>query len=121
VRKAGNLYQRLKALDPDEFEWQSITVEQELKDQCCGLGDVAEIVAFMEDHTQIDFGSPGPLTHFIETFHGKGYETIIVESVERHPTHHTLWLLRRVINSTCSVTERGKFEALHAAAEKFLD
>jgi len=39
-----------------------------------------------EEHSAIDFGTPGPLVHFMERFYGKGYEEKLIESVRRKPT-----------------------------------
>src|SRR4051794_39753514 len=61
---------------------------------------VEPILRFMEDHPDLDYGMPGPLVHFAERFHRKGYESKLVESVERKPTSHTLWMLNRLTNGT---------------------
>lgn len=52
----------------------------------------------METHPAADFGTPGPLVHFLETFYGRGYEEKLVESLARRPTNHTVWMLNRIIN-----------------------
>lgn len=65
-----------------------------------GLEVVEPTLRFIEDHASIDYGSPGPLTHFIERFHGRGYDEALLASVRRSPTAHTVWLLNRLINGT---------------------
>ena len=52
----------------------------------------------MERHPLTDFGSPGPIVHFVETFYKKGYEEELVNSIKRKPTLHTIWMLNRIIN-----------------------
>jgi hypothetical protein len=59
---------------------------------------VEPVLKLMEEHEDIDFGTPGPLVHFVETFFRQGYETKLVESLRRRPTDHTLWMLNRMIN-----------------------
>jgi len=53
---------------------------------------------FMEEHPEIDYGTPGPLVHFLERFYKKGYEEQLVLSIRRKPTCHTIWMLNRLIN-----------------------
>jgi hypothetical protein len=54
-----------------------------------GLEAVEPILQFMEDHEELDYGMPGPLSHFIEKFYRKGYEPKLLQSVKRKPTEHT--------------------------------
>ena len=63
-----------------------------------GAEAVDDVLAFMEQHPDIDFGAPGPLAHFIERFYGSDYKTALLASLVRKPTQHTVWLLNRVIN-----------------------
>src|SRR5258705_4495517 len=67
-----------------------------------GLEAVEPILRFMETHPHLDYGPPGPLTHFIERFHGNGYDEQLLASVERQPTPHTIWMLNRLINGATS-------------------
>ena len=62
------------------------------------LEAVESILELMEQNPNIDFGSPGPLVHFVEQFYGKGYEEKLVQSIQRLPTTHTVWMLNRIIN-----------------------
>ncbi len=41
---------------------------------------------------------PGPLVHFLEAFY-PAYSDALAESIERIPTVHTLWMVRRILNS----------------------
>ncbi len=84
----------------DFFEEDSAKLVENWRDAGVGLEAVDSILAFMENNPEIDYGPPGPLVHFIEQFHGKGYERHLVESVTRTPTPHTVWMLNRVINGT---------------------
>jgi len=56
------------------------------------------ILRFMEQNPSFDFGSPGPLVHFVETFFRRGYEQKLTESINRKPTPHTVSMLNRMIN-----------------------
>ena len=61
---------------------------------------INEFLYIYEEYPNFDFGVPGTLTHFLETFYKKGYEERLIESIRRTPTKHTLWMLNRIINGT---------------------
>jgi hypothetical protein len=62
------------------------------------LERVQEVLQFMEENPTVDFGAPGALTVFVEQFHGRGYEPLLIASIRRKPTPHTLSMLNRLIN-----------------------
>jgi hypothetical protein len=84
----------------DDFSARSAELTDEWSAAGAGVQSVEPILRFMEDHPAIDFGTPGPLVHFVEVFFGHDYEQRLVESIQRTPTPHTLWMLNRVINGT---------------------
>jgi hypothetical protein len=88
-----------------------------------GIEAVEPILRFMEDHSSINYGQPGPLVHFVERFYGQGYEGKLLESVQRQPTVHLLWMLNRVINGTTDKVARRRFVAAmeRAAIDSRLD
>ena len=86
------------------------------KEEGAELGHVRAILQFMEEHPSVDFGTPGPLVHFVERFFGKGYEEELLASISRHPTAHTAWMLNRIINGTRNDLKRVELiEFLHQA------
>lgn len=56
------------------------------------------ILHFMEENPKIDYGMPGPLVHFMEKKYKKGYEKLLLKSIKRKPTEHTVWMLNRILN-----------------------
>ena len=66
---------------------------------------VEPILRLMENNPSADFGSPGSLTHFIEKYYGKGYEKLLLESLNRKPTMFTIWLAQRLLNSPTTDAE----------------
>lgn len=60
---------------------------------------VAPILDFISNHPEVDFGSPGELVHFVEKFYHKGYEDLLLESVQKNPTVHNIWMLHRCYNA----------------------
>ena len=55
---------------------------------------VEPIFRLIERSPDIDFGGPGPLGAFMESFCNEGYEEQLIESVQRKPTEYTLHLLQ---------------------------
>jgi len=60
---------------------------------------IEHILSVMEKNPNVDYGMPGPLVHFVEQFFRNGYEEKLIESLNRAPTLHTLWMLNRILNS----------------------
>ena len=54
----------------------------------------------LENNLEIDYGMPGPIVHFMEMFYERGYEELLLESVKRKPTSHTIWMLNRIMNKS---------------------
>lgn len=63
----------------------------------------------MEAHEEVDFGVPGALVHLLERFYCRGYEGLLLESIGRKPTSHTVWMLNRLINGSRNSEERVKY------------
>lgn len=74
-----------------------------------GVDAVEPILQFMEKHPDWDYGMPGSLVHFMETFYKAGYEDELLGSVERRPIMHTTWMLNRVINGESDLARRRVF------------
>lgn len=83
------------ALGTSTFESVAEDATNQIQDS---LEAVELILRMMERHEDADFGMPGPLVHFVEGFFRRGYEQLLAESVRRHPTPHTLWMMNRLIN-----------------------
>jgi hypothetical protein len=82
-----------------------------------GREAVDPILRFMESHPELDYGMPGGLVHFVERFHRRGYEQLLLPSIARRPTSHTLWMLNRLINGTHDAeTRRSYVQAMRSAA-----
>ena len=92
------------------------------------------ILHFMEENPKIDYGMPGPIVHFMEKKYKKGYEKLLLESIKRKPTEHTVWMLNRILNDV-NLEERNVYmdvlkaivkdskydEELRSLAKEFLE
>jgi hypothetical protein len=104
--KDHSISEELNRIADDDFAARSgELVDEWIKDDV-GLEAVMQILHFMESHPSIDYGMPGGLVHFMERFYREGYEQRLLESVERAPTFHTVWMLNRLINGARSDKEK---------------
>jgi hypothetical protein len=80
--------------------------------------DIVEpILLFVEAHAELDYGGPGSIVHYLETFSGSGYEEQLVASLKRKPTPLTVLMLNRWINGARSKEERAQLLAFLADAK----
>lgn len=120
------------AVGTDDFEF--IMEENIMKLEADGVGieAVTPLLELMERHPMDDFGMPGAIVDFVERFYKNGYEELLIESVKKRPTIHTVWMLNRVMNGSENkndyleimkeVTERSDVEeAIKSSASKFMD
>ena len=84
--------------DQDEFVITTNEICDELEIMENSLDAIEPILELVERSPEIDYGCPGPLAHFMETYYKKGYEELLLSSIERKPTEYTLYLLHRLIN-----------------------
>lgn len=89
----------------DDLVYQLYRLTERWENDRKGFEAVELILRFMESHPDLDYGSPGPLIHFVEAF-SDGYEEKLIESVKRHPIPHTIWMLNGAINGKKELHER---------------
>ena len=76
------------------------------------------VILFIEENPDTEFGEPGALVHFAESYYKNGYEELLVKSIQRRPTRHSLWMLNRMINDL-SNPDRDSYIALMRTAAGF--
>lgn len=76
------------------------------------VSDVTTILEFMEQHPAWEFGKPGAFVRFAEKFYRKGYEKRLIDSINRRPVFHTLWMLNRVVNGEKDAVRKATYVAL---------
>ncbi|WP_405397825.1 hypothetical protein [Maribacter sp. Asnod2-G09] len=89
--------------DEDDFVGLQYDVVDQLEEHNIGFEIITDVLELMETNPLVEFGSPGPLTHFIESFYNhnqKEYEKLLETSINKKTSVHTLWLLNRVINGS---------------------
>lgn len=98
----NSIIQKMEAgmQDNEDFENVMMDCMEEIEENYNQLDSVQPLLRLMERHPLTDFGSPGPIVHFVERFYKKGYEKELLLSLKRMPTLHTVWMLNRLINGT---------------------
>lgn len=85
-------------IDKDNFIEVMDDCIQNIEESNIGIEAVEPLLQLMERHPLSDFGTPGSIVHFVEKFYKKGYEQLLISSVKRRPTMHTVWMLNRIKN-----------------------
>jgi hypothetical protein len=83
-----------------------------------GIAAVGILLRLLETNPEVEWGSPGPVVHAVEKFFRKGYEPLLLESVARAPTSHTLWMVNRVANGVDSGLREQFLAAMRAAESR---
>ncbi|HBI85207.1 MAG TPA: hypothetical protein DDX71_02805 [Ruminococcus sp.] len=93
------LLEQLESLiGSDDFEYESAAIIGKLKEEGAGLETVGKLFGIIERHPLDDFGNPGEIAYFIEDFY-PDYLPALIDSVNRTPALHTLWMLNRCVNA----------------------
>ena len=98
----NSIIQKMEAEMQDNEDFENVMMDcmEEIEENYNQLDSVQPLLRLMERHPLTDFGSPGPIVHFVERFYKKGYEEELLLSLKRMPTLHTVWMLNRLINGT---------------------
>lgn len=83
----------------DDFEDVQEKCIFEIEKENPGISAVEPLLLFMERHPLNDFGMPGAIVHYAEQFYKNGYEDLLIASVTRRPTLHTVWMVNRIKNA----------------------
>lgn len=102
----------------DDFITTSYALCEELEEADPTGQSIEPLLRLIENHPHADLGAPGPIVHFVEEFYGRGYESLLVESVRRCPVPHTLWMLNRIINGVAEPVKAEFVKELQAVAER---
>ena len=81
----------------DYFVYDMEEKMDEIEQNGAGFEIITKLFQIMERHPLYDFGAPGAMVHFIEKFFPE-YIPELIESLNRKPTLHTVWMLNRCIN-----------------------
>ena len=96
-KKMKYLEELNEAIKKEDFSMTFLILEK-IKNEENPMDYLADLFVFMENNPNIDYGMPGPIVHFMESYYKKGYEDELLKSVKRKPTQHTVWMLNRILN-----------------------
>ena len=71
---------------------------------------VEPLIRIIQENPTFDFGIPGVIVHFLEKYDEEKYDKILVESVMKHPTEHTIFMMNRIINGSSDEKKREYIE-----------
>ena len=88
----------------DYFQYDMEEKMELIKQNGAGIETVTPILEIMERHPLEDFGMPGAMVHFAEGF-GEEYKPLLINSLKKRPSMHTVWMLNRCINGSANKDE----------------
>ncbi len=88
----------------DDFEFESENIIEKLTEEGAGFEIINQLFSIMERHPLDDFGIPGAIVHFIEQYY-PDFLPLLISSLKRTPTLHTVWMLNRCINGSSDKEE----------------
>ena len=82
----------------NETYYLSDEIKQALLQYSNPVEFVEPILEIIGTNPNVDFGMPGDLVRFVESFYKKGYEELLISSVRKNPTAHNIWMVHRCFN-----------------------
>ena len=98
--------------------YQTNEVIEKIKQEGNAFEYLPFIFSVMETNPELDYGMPGPVVHFMESYYKKGYEEVLLRSVQNIPTSHTIWMLNRVINDPKLSNREMYIEVLKSSLDR---
>ena len=80
------------------WDYEDNIVKQLLKDYSADEM-LVPVFQLMEKYPLIDWGMPGAFVHLLESANYSLYSQCLIESLNRQPTMHTVWMLNRQLNA----------------------
>lgn len=97
------IHQIMERLQKNIKPYEEYVVDDEVMQAMNSISNAEELVKpileLIGNNATVDFGTPGYLVHFVESFYNKGYEELLIQSVIKTPTPHNIWLLHRCYNN----------------------
>ncbi len=93
-------------------------IAEEIEGRPEAIKAVPDLLMLLEQNPEVDWGMPGPVVHTVEGISGDAYELLLLESIRRAPTPHTLWMLNRVINGVPEDVRNTYLAAMEEAAAR---
>ena len=107
--------QIIAALKAAAKPYESYYIDDEVGEAMMRLSNpfdlVEPILEIIGTNPTVDFGMPGGLVRFVESFYKKGYEELLIASVKKNPTAHNIWMIHRCYNEINNPM-REKFKEL---------
>lgn len=113
-----DIFNELKTAILKEDFYETNKILEKVFNEGDSLRYVEFLIRIMEENPNIDFGMPGPVVHFIEQFPETEYVDMLLNSLKRKPTSHTLWMLNRIINDPTSKRKSEYIQILLKIAQR---
>jgi hypothetical protein len=104
----ATLFAALNSFEPGRDDTDNLYRLYELFEGFRSLPDRERVapamLSLLERFPDAEFGSPGPLVQELEAI--PGYIPLLLSSVRRQPTYHTVWMVNRLLNTELPSAQR---------------
>ena len=76
------------------------------------------LITFIMENSDVDYGMPGPVVHFIEKYPIDFYVEFLLKAIKTRPNETLLWMLNRIINSPFVTGKKDYLEILKSTSER---
>lgn len=94
------LSDELKNAILDEDFYLTNDILERIKAEENGESYIHDLMEFMSENPALDYGMPGPIIHFIESYGIDKYIDTLLELENSKPNVYFNWMLNRIINVT---------------------
>lgn len=82
---------------------------------------IEPLFRLLERFPYFQFGNPGNIVRYLESFSDDVYVPILYASVQRVPTEYNIWMLNRLLNSLDEEEKQEGVNLMKEALEKDID
>lgn len=107
----------IEAILNEDFN-ETYNILQEISENDNGVKYIEFLINFMMENSDIDYGMPGPIVHFIEKYPIDYYVGYLIEAIEKKPNDTLLWMLNRITNITVGSDRDRYIEILKHTGER---
>ena len=76
------------------------------------------LIKLIANNPLVDFGMPGPIVHFIESFPEYKYEMYLKTELKDRPNSLLLWMLNRIVNTPACKNGKEYLLLFHEISER---
>ena len=111
-----SIIQKLKEdKEQESFSLGCKTIVSEIQKLPFPSTAIKPLLRFMCENPTLDYGMPGALVRFIESFPEDVYVDDLIQTIQKQPTEHNTWMLLRIMNTWNSPRQKEYIAVMKSA------